>query len=167
MRKTINHRKHLVTGISGKKNFLALTFLKTKSSDKLTLMMQVLQVFSSYHIKIENIPTSLDTFCVVVEKNAVEEKYYDLIADLKGISGIQTIDEDEDLALLAVVGGNMVNKPKSSGTIIEVLGDAGINIKLIDQGLEEYNIILGISNRDFNKAIKALYDRFAHEKIEE
>lgn len=167
VRKTINHRRHLVTGISGKKNFLALTFLKTKSSDKLTLMMQVLQVFSSYHIKIENIPTSLDTFCVVVEKNAVEEKYYDLIADLKGISGIQRIDEDEDLALLAVVGGNMVNKPKSSGTIIEVLGDAGINIKLIDQGLEEYNIILGISNRDFNKAIKALYDRFAHEKIEE
>lgn len=165
VKKTITHRKHLVTGISGKKNFLALTFLKTRSSDKLTLMMQVLQVFSSYHIKIENIPTSIDTFSAVVEKNAVEEKYYDLIADLKKIPGIQRIDEDEDLALLAVVGGNMVRKPGSSGTIIEVLGNNKINIKLIDQGLEEYNIILGISNRDFDAAISALYDRFAHEKI--
>ncbi len=167
VKKTITHRKHLVTGISGKKNFLALTFLKTRSSDKLTLMMQVLQVFSTYHIKIENIPTSIDTFSAVVEKNAVEEKYYDLIADLKKIPGIQRIDEDEDLALLAVVGGNMVKKPGSSGTIIGVLGSNKINIKLIDQGLEEYNIILGISNRDFDIAIRVLYDRFAHEKIED
>lgn len=165
VKKKITHRKHLVTGISGKKNFLALTFLKTKSSDKLSLMMQVLQVFLTYHIKIENMPTSLDTFCIVVEKNAVEEKYYDLIADLKRIPGIERIDEDEDLALLAVVGGNMANKPGSSGAIIEVLGEQGINIKMIDQGLEEYEIILGISNQGFDCAIKALYDRFAHEKI--
>lgn len=110
-------------------------------------------------------PTSLDTFCIVVEKNAVEEKYYDLIADLKRIPGIERIDEDEDLALLAVVGGNMANKPGSSGAIIEVLGEQGINIKMIDQGLEEYEIILGISNQGFDCAIKALYDRFAHEKI--
>ncbi len=165
VKKKIEQRTHLVTGISGKKNFLALTFLKARSADKLSLMMQVLQVFSSYHIKIENIPTSLDTFCVVVEKNAVEEKYYDLIADLKGISGIERIDEDEDLALLAVVGGNMAHKPGSSGTIIEALGKQGINIKLIEQGLEEYEIILGISNQGFDLAIKALYDRFAHEKI--
>lgn len=165
VKKNINHRKHLVTGISGKKNFLALTFLKTRSSDKLSLMMQVLEIFSNYHIKIENIPTSLDTFCVVVEKNAVEEKYYDLIADLKGISGIEKIEEDEDLALIAVVGGNMAHKPGSSGTIIEVLGKYDINIKMIEQGLEEYEIILGISNQGFDTAIRALYDRFAHEKI--
>lgn len=165
VKKNITSRKHLVTGISGKKNFLALTFLKTRTSDKLSLMMQVLQVFSSYHIKIENMPTSLDSFCVVVEKREVEEKYYDLIADLKGISGIEKIEEDEDLALLAVVGGNMVHKPGSSGTIIEALGKQGINIKLIDQGLEEYEIILGISNNGFDIAIKTLYDRFAHEKI--
>ncbi len=165
VKKNINHRTHLITGISGKKNFLALTFLKTRTSDKLSLMMQVLQVFSSYHIKIENIPTSLDTFCVVVEKTAVEEKYYDLIADLKRISGIERIDEDEDLALLAVVGGNMAHKPGSSGTIIEALGKQGINIKLIEQGLEEYEIILGISNQGFDMAIKALYDRFEHETI--
>lgn len=165
VKKNITSRKHLVTGISGKKNFLALTFFKTRTSDKLSLMMQVLQVFSSYHIKIENMPTSLDSFCVVVEKREVEEKYYDLIADLKGISGIEKIEEDEDLALLAVVGGNMVHKPGSSGTIIEALGKQGINIKLIDQGLEEYEIILGISNNGFDTAIKTLYDRFAHKKI--
>ncbi len=110
-------------------------------------------------------PTSLDSFCVIVEKNAVEEKYYDLIADLKRISGIEKINEDEDLALLAVVGGNMAHKPGSSGSIIKALGEHGINIKLIDQGLEEYEIILGISNQGFDMAIKALYNRFAHEKV--
>ncbi len=165
VKKNIAHRKHLVTGISGKKNFLALTFLKARSFDILSVMKQVLQAFSNYHIKIENITTSLDTFCVVVEKNAVEEKYYDLIADLKGVSGIEKIEEDEDLALIAVVGGNMVNKPSSSGTIVQTLGENDINIKLIDQGLEEYDIILGISNQNFDIAIQTLYKRFAHEKI--
>jgi aspartate kinase len=165
VKKTVSGRKHLITGISGKKGFLALTFLKERSTDKLKLILKVLQVFESYHIQVENIPTSIDSFCVVVEKNAIEEKYYDLVADLKQIPGIIKIEEDEDIALLAVVGGNMVKKAGSSGQIMSVFGDHGINIKLIDQGLEEYNIILGVSNTDFDKSIRALYERFAHEKV--
>ena len=88
-----------------------------------------------------------------------------MIADLKQINGIAGIEEDEDIALLAVVGGNMVKKAGSLGSIMSVFGDNNINIKLIDWGLEEYNILLGVSNADFEKSIKTLYARFAHEKI--
>ncbi len=165
VKKAVQGRKHLITGISGKKGFLAITFFKERSIDKLSLMMKVLSVFRAYHVPVENIPTSIDSFCVVVEKNAIEEKYYDMIADLKQINGIAGIEEDEDIALLAVVGGNMVKKAGSLGRIMSVFGDNNINIKLIDWGLEEYNILLGVSNADFEKSIKTLYARFAHEKI--
>ncbi|MFA6756081.1 MAG: aspartate kinase [Bacilli bacterium] len=165
IKKTTSDRKHLITGITGKKGFMALTFVKAKNVDKLATILSVLDVFNSYHVPVEHIPTSIDSFSIVVEKKMIEEKLYDVIAALKKLTTIISIKEDDDIALLAVVGGNMVKKTGTSGRILSVFGEENINIKLIDQGREEFNIIIGISNKDFNKSIKALYDRFAHEKI--
>ena len=167
IQKTTTNRQHLITGITGKKNFLALTFVKQKSVDKLSVIMSVLKVFEMFHIPLEHIPTSIDSFTVVVEKKAIEERFYDVIAELKKIPSIISIAEDDDLALLAVVGGNMVKKTGTSGRILSVFGEQNINIKMIDQGVEEFNIIIGVSNGDFEKSIKALYERFAHEKVNE
>lgn len=167
IKKHTSDRKHLITGITGKKGFIALTLVKAKGVKKLDAILKVLNVFHSFHIPVEHIPTSIDSFCVVVEQKAVEEKYYDLIAELKKIHEIMQIHEDKDIALLAVVGGNMVKKTGSSGSILSTFGEENINIKIIDQGLEEFNIIIGVSNADFEKSIRALYDRFAHSKLEE
>ena len=165
VKKEVTSRQHLITGISGKKGFLALTFLKKRSVSKLSIILQVLNLFNAYHLQVEHIPTSIDTFSIVVEKNAMEEKYYDLIADLKRIPGILAITEDEDLAMIAIVGGNMVHHAGASGEILSVFGRHKVNVKLIDQGLEEYQMLIGVSNADFEKSIHALYDRFAHEKL--
>ena len=166
VKKEVTTRKHLVTGISGKKGFLALTFLKKRSVGKLDILLQVLHVFNQYHVPVEHLPTSIDTFSVVVEKSAIEEKYYDIIADLKKNPGILSINEEEDLAMIALVGTNLVHRAGASGEILSVFGKQEINIKLLDQGLEEYQILVGVSNADFASSIKALYDRFAHEKID-
>ena len=165
--KTGTDHKHLITGITGKKGFLALTFVKTKGSNKLNILLKVLNVFNSFHIEVEHIPTSIDSFCIVVEEKNILEKYYDLIAELKKIDHILQIREDKDIALLAVVGRNMVKKTGSSGSILSTFGEENINIKLIDQGLEEFNITIGVSNADFEKSIRALYNRYAHAKLED
>ncbi|MCF0113225.1 MAG: ACT domain-containing protein, partial [Bacilli bacterium] len=111
------------------------------------------------------IPTSIDSFSVVFDKKKVGDRFFDLVAALKGIDLILSISEDDDIALIAVVGQNMVKKPGVSGRILSVFGEEGINIKLIDQGRKEINIIVGIGNADFEKSLEALYTRFAHEKI--
>ena len=167
VKKKARGRKHLVTGISGKKGYLALSFVREKKADKLAALLDVLNVFKEYHVPVENIPTSIDAFCVIVEKNLIEEKYYDIIADLKTIPGITRIDEDEDLALVAVVGGNMVRKTNAPSEVLSVFGDNDINIKLIDQGIDEYSIVLGVSNSSFDESIRVLYEKFAHEKVAE
>jgi aspartate kinase len=88
-----------------------------------------------------------------------------VIADLKKLPDIVSLNEDDDIALLAVVGRNMVKKTGTSGRILSVFGQEKINIKLIDQGREEINIIIGISNADFVKSVQALYKNFSGEKI--
>jgi aspartate kinase len=167
IQKVTTAKRHLITGITGKKGFIALTFVKQKSVDKLSVIMSVLKVFEQFKIPLEHIPTSIDSFTIVVEKKAIDERFYDVIAELKKIPSIISIAEDDDLALLAVVGGNMVKKTGTSGRILSVFGEENINIKMIDQGVEEFNIIIGVSNADFEKSIRALYNRFAHERIEE
>ena len=88
-----------------------------------------------------------------------------MIADLKKLPEVLSLSEDDDIALLAVVGRNMVKKTGTSGRILSVFGEKKINIKLIDQGREEINIIVGVSNADFVGAVNALYDAFSGEKI--
>jgi aspartate kinase len=165
IKKETPDKTHLITGITGKKGFIALTFVKNKAADKLKTILSVLNVFASYEVPIEHIPTSIDSFSVIIEKDKIEERFYDIMADLKKIPDISSISEDDDIALLAVVGRNMVKKTGTSGRILSVFGQEKINIKLIDQGREEINIIIGISNADFNKSVVALYNSFSGEKI--
>ena len=165
IKKDTPDKTHLITGLTGKKGFIALTFVKAKGVDKLQAILAVLRVFEQYGVPVEHIPTSIDSFSVVVEKSKLDERYYDVIADIKKLKEVDSLSEDDDIALVAVVGRNMVKKTGTSGRILSVFGQEKINIKLIDQGREEINIIVGISNADFAKSIKALYDNFSGEKI--
>ena len=155
---------HLITGLTGKKGFIALTFVKSREYDKLESIRMVLDVFARYKVPVEHIPTSIDSFSIVAEKNKLEDRYFDLVADLKKLPEIVSLSEDDDVALVAIVGSNMAKKSGVSGKILSVFGEEKINIKLIDQGREEINIIVGISNSDFEKSLQALYNRFS-EKI--
>lgn len=156
---------HLITGLTGKKGFMAITFVKTYFADKLETIRKVLNVFSRYQVPVEHIPTSIDSFSIVVEKNKIEDRLEALKSDLKKIEEIVSISEDHDVALITIVGKNMAKKSGVSGRLLSTFGDEKINIKLIDQGREEINIIVGISNDDFERSLKALYSRFAKEIV--
>jgi aspartate kinase len=147
-----------VTGIAGKKNFKALTITKSVNSDKLTVISDVLAVFKKFGVKIEHIHTSVDSFTVLVNAKDVDKNVFDVLSELKQVKNVVFVNIDNDLALVAVVGRNMRLKPGISAKIFSIFGKNNINIKTIAQGTTEINIIVGVQNADFEKAIKAVYD---------
>jgi len=155
---TAEDSKQVITGIAGKKNFTSFTVVKSRRSDKLSVIKDVLTVFEKYNLTIEHIPTSIDSFSIVVDSRSVEKCVYDLVSEIKEMPDVNDVSIDSDNALVAVVGRNMVLKPGISGKIFAILGNNNINIKMIAQGAKELNIIFGVSNADFEKAIRAVYE---------
>jgi aspartate kinase len=147
-----------VTGIAGKKNFKAITITKVVSADKLVVISDVLSVFKKFGVKIEHIHTSVDSFTILVNGKDMEKNVFDVLSDIKSVKGVIAVDVDNDLALVAVVGRNMRLKPGISARIFSIFGKNNINIKTIAQGTKEINIIVGVQNADFEKAIRAVYN---------
>ena len=152
---TANDR--FVTGIAGKKNFSVFNVTKSVNSDKLSVISDVLQEFKRFGVKVEHIHTSVDTFSIIVNSKDVDKNVFDLLSELKHVQGVVSVDVDNDLALVAVVGRNMVLKPGISAKIFSIFGKNNINVKTISQGTKEINIIVGVQNADFEKAIRAVY----------
>ncbi len=147
-----------ITGISGKKNFRAFTIVKKISRNKLNVIRDTLNVFDKFGVTVEHIPTAVDSFSVIVNGAGTERITYDIINEIKQVDGVLSVEVDNDLSLVAVVGSKMVFKPGISGKVFSVFGNNGINIKTISQGIKEFDIIVGVSNNDFEKSIKALYN---------
>lgn len=150
----------IITGIAGKKDFTSFTIHKDHISDEVGIVRDALDVFAKYNVSIEHVPTGIDNFSVVVSSQDVEKCMYDLINDLKvQIKGAK-VQVESGMALIAVVGRNMASKAGISGQIFGVLGEQGINIKMIAQGSQELTIIVGVLNSDFQKTINAIYNHF-------
>ena len=154
----------VITGIAGKKHFTSFTITKSQTSNKLNVIREVLELFAKYHVSVEHIPSSIDSFSIVVESGEVEKCIYDLVSAINKCPDVKNVTVDGDIALVAVVGRNMVTKPGISGKIFGIIGSKGINIKVIAQGPQELNIIVGVSNSDFEAAIKAIYDNMVINK---
>ena len=137
----VSDKKNIITGIAGKKGFCAINIIKSKFADKLSIIEFVLKVLKEHNVPIESIPTSIDSFSVVVEEEKVNKNLYDIIAALKDNSDIEEIKIDNEISLIAVVGRNMVYKPGISAKIFSVLGNNKINIKLISQNTKELSMI--------------------------
>lgn len=153
-----NDFSQIITGIAGKKLFTSFTITKKQEVNKLLVIKSALDVFSRFNINVEHIPSSIDSFSVVVPSSDVANNLYDVVTALKNNPDIQEVHIDDDIALIAVVGRNMVDKPGISGRIFGIVGNNNINIKMIAQGSHELNIIVGVSNKDFEKTIKVIYD---------
>lgn len=149
----------IITGIAGKKGFVSLTVFENRGVNKIDIVSGCLEVFKNYRINIELISTSIDSFSLVADKSEIEKCLYELIGDLKMLEGVSKISVDDDMALVAVVGRNMVLKPGTSGKIFAIFGEAKINIKAIAQDAQELSIVVGVSNKDFNKAIESIYTK--------
>ncbi len=121
---------------------------------------KVLQVFEEKGISFEHVPSGIDTMTVFVHQTEFEEKEQEVIAGIHRVVQPDFVDLESDLALIAVVGRGMRATRGTAGRIFSALAHANINVKMIDQGSSELNIIIGVNNNDFEDAIKAIYDIF-------
>ena len=151
----------LITGIAGKKGFLSIEIFKRNMSNMVGVVSGTLDVLRKYGVSIEHLPSGIDSFNVVLGRRDVEHNLYDILAEVKEKVSPDSIRVTEPLALIAVVGRNMNARDPSATKIFTPLGAAGVNIRMISQGSSEIDIIVGVSEPDFDKAVRALYDTFA------
>ncbi|MDO4265951.1 MAG: aspartate kinase [Eubacteriales bacterium] len=153
----------LVTGIAGKKNFCAVEIYKNHMSNKIGIIRKALTVFEKYNVSVEHIPSGIDSFSVVVHADEVKSNIYEIIAAIKAAIEPDSIRLVEDLALIAIVGRNMNARPGCSGKIFDALGQNHLNVRMIAQGSDEMTIVIGVEDKDFDKTISVIYDRFSRD----
>ena len=157
---TCQKSKYVITGIAGKKGFCAVNIEKDKMNSEIGFGRKVLQAFEENGISFEHVPSGIDTMTVFVHQDEFMHKEQKVVAGLHRLVDPDTIDIESDLALIAVVGRGMKSTRGTAGRVFAALAHANINVKMIDQGSSELNIIIGVANEDFEQAIKAIYDIF-------
>lgn len=153
-------QERFITGIAGRRNFTILT-LRKRDMDSIVSLRQALKILEHHHVPVEHITLGLDTFALVSATSALGDQLYDIIGEMQRDCAPDDIQVRDDIALVAVVGRKMTSRPGTSGKIFQALGNHGINICTIAQGADELSIIVGVDNRDFDTAIRVLYDGFA------
>jgi aspartate kinase len=162
---TCRHPKYTITGIAGKQGFASITIEKAMMNSEIGFCRRVLQVFEDNDISIEHMPSGIDTMTVFVHQSDFEEKEQKVIAGIHQAVQPDTVELESDLALIAIVGRGMKAKRGTSGRVFSALAHAHVNVKMIDQGSSELNIVVGVRNHDFENAIRALYDIFVTTRI--
>ena len=162
---TCHQSKYTITGIAGKKGFVSVNIDKDMMNSEVGFGRKVLSAFEENNISFEHMPSGIDTMTVFVHQSEFAAKEQQVIAGLHRAVQPDSIDLESDLALIAVVGRGMRRTRGTAGRIFSALAHAHVNVKMIDQGSSELNIIIGVENRDFETAIKAIYDIFVVAQI--
>jgi aspartate kinase len=162
---TCRKPRFVITGIAGKKDFASVTVEKAMMNSEVGFCKKVLEVFDENNISIEHMPSGIDTMTIFVHQDEFEEKEQKVIAGIHRRVEPDFLDLESDLALIAVVGRGMRATRGTSGRIFSALAHANVNVKMIDQGSSELNIIIGVRNHDFETAVKAIYDIFVNTMI--
>ncbi len=155
----------VITGIAGKKDFTVLTLEKDSMNEEKGFGRRLLQVLERHDLSFEHLPSGIDTMSVVVNDHDLVGKEDDIIADIIETCSPDTIGVEKNIALVAVVGRGMKNAKGTAAALFDSLAKADINIKMIDQGSSELNIIVGVDNKDFEKAITTTYAHFEEKKF--
>ena len=127
------------------------------------IIRRALEVFENYRISIEHIPSGIDSFSIVVNSDDVKDVIYDIVGDIKRACNPDNVKVIDHIALIATVGRQMMYRPGISGRLFAVLGKHNINIRMIAQGSDEINIVVGVEDKDFEKTISAIYNSFVIE----
>src|SRR5699024_9871185 len=162
---TCRHPRFTITGIAGKKGFASVTIDKAMMNTEVGFCRKVLQVFEENNVCIEHMPSGIDTMTVFVHKDEFESKEQKVLAGIHRAVSPDFIELESDMALIAVVGRGMRQTRGTSGRIFAALSHANVNVKMIDQGSSELNIIIGVRCHDFEQAITAIYDIFVNTQL--
>lgn len=149
-----------ITGIAGKKDFSVITCTKANLSSEIGFLKKTLQIFEDFNINIESVQAGIDTINIIVETQHLEISRYPLLASLKEKMNFDFVHINDDLSLIAVVGKRMAKRIGISGQLFGELGKENINIRTINQAIDEILIIIGVDSSNFEKAINCIYNKF-------
>ncbi len=158
--RTDTNPDRFITGITGKKDFTVISLSKRGLSGQVGYLRRVLSVFERHNLSIDYVPNGIDNVSVVLPTEAVASSLYTIMAEIQSEVEPDEISVHDQIAVVAAVGRKMASRPGISGRIFATLGQAGVNIRMINQGPDELNIIFGVDNKDFKTAIRVLYDSF-------
>ncbi|NLD11136.1 MAG: aspartate kinase [Clostridiales bacterium] len=150
----------VVTGIAGNKDFTVIALYKNMLSKEKGFVRRILMILEDFDINFEHLPSGIDTVSVVISNDAIDGRLDEIVDEFNAQLKPDNIEIFENIALIATVGYGMSFRPGVSATLFSALAEAKVNIRMIDQGSSEMNIIVGVENKDFNKAIKAIYEAF-------
>jgi len=152
----------IITGIAGKKGFSVIRIEKDMMNQETGFGMKVLKVFSDLGVSFEHLPSGIDTMCVIINRDDISGREREILSSISCAVNPDNIDYEPSLALIAVVGRNMAGMPGTAARIFTSLAREGINIRMIDQGSSELNIIIGVDESAFEHAIRTIYDEFCN-----
>lgn len=151
---------HVITGIAGRKNFTFFYIHKEHMANEVGVVRKALEIFEERNISIDHIPSGIDSFSIVVPTECVEKTTHEIMEELKDKLGTDSVKTYKNLSLISTVGIRMAFRPGISAKLFNALGENNINIRMIDQGSSEINIIVGVDDKDFENAIRAIYNAF-------
>lgn len=150
----------VVTGIAGSKDFTVIAIYKNMMSTGRGFVRRLLTILEDFDVNFEHLPSGIDTLSVVVSTASIEGVLDEVLEAISAQLEPDHVEVIHDVALIATVGQGMTRKPGVSAKLFTALADAEVNIRMIDQGSSEMNIIVGVENQDFEKAIKSIYKAF-------
>jgi len=151
----------VITGITGKKDFSIITMSKRGMNSQVGVLRKVLSVLERHNVSVDFVPNGIDNVSLVMPTATIAPKLYSILAEIQSQVEPDSLEVLDQIAVVAAVGHRMAFRPGVSGKIFAALGEAGVNIRMINQGPDELNIIFGVDNRDFEAAIRVLYNSFA------
>ena len=154
-----------ITGIAGKKGFSVITVAKTGMSSEPGSFLKILEILARHDVNVEYTPSGIDIVSLVVSADKVSKRLYEILGELQKEVQPNKITVTEHIAIVAAVGRKMAYRPGVSGKIFAKLGENGVNIRMITQDPEELNIIVGVEEKDFEQAIRVLYNSFVREHV--
>lgn len=150
----------IIAGIAGSKDFTVIAMYKNLMSSERGFIRKMTGILEDFDVPIEHIPSGVDTLSVVIDNNVIDGRLDEIVDEFTRQLKPDTIEVFEDMALIATVGHGMSSRTGVSAALFTALAKEKINIRMIDQGSSEMNIIVGVENKDFEKAIKAIYEAF-------
>ena len=162
---TCQKSKFVITGIAGKRGFCSVNIEKDMMNSEIGFGRRVLEQFEKQGLSFEHMPSGIDTMTIIVHQKEFEEKEQEILAGIHRNASPDSIEIEPGLALIAVVGRGMKSAKGTALKIFEALYKSDVNVKMIDQGSSELNIIVGVRHDEFKHAIRALYDIFVLTQI--
>ncbi|MBR2213612.1 MAG: aspartate kinase [Eubacterium sp.] len=161
---TAEKPEHIITGIAGKKGMSVITIEKDKMNSTVGFGRNVLRSLEKNDVSFEHMPSGIDTMSVIIQTDALTGKETAILDEIHSRVHPDQLYIESDLALITIVGRGMKSTRGTAAILFKALADSRVNVKMIDQGSSELNIIIGVAEEDFEIAMRAIYDAFVQIK---